>query len=30
MPEADTVISPGDVLIVLGREVNLARLSALD
>ncbi len=30
MPEADTVIAPGDVLIVLGREVNLARLSALD
>ena len=30
MPEADDVMKEGDILIVFGREVDLARFSALD
>jgi pyruvate/2-oxoacid:ferredoxin oxidoreductase alpha subunit len=30
MPEANDTIRPGDVLVVLGREIDLARFSALD
>jgi trk system potassium uptake protein len=30
MPEANDVLSPGDVMVVLGREFDLARFSALD
>ena len=30
MPEADDVLQEGDVLVVLGREMDLARFSALE
>jgi trk system potassium uptake protein TrkA len=30
MPEAQDLLNPGDVLVVLGREFDLARLSAID